>query len=72
MMSKDTGLYDMFAKPIFVGDKFRVREHNNECCEHWIVCELREDKICSSGYGLFSVKTGKLIANGVIANYRID
>jgi len=68
---KDTGLICSGAKPIFVGDKFTVTEHDNECCQHWVDCIVKEDKVCTSGFGLFSIETGKLIANAAIACYRI-
>jgi hypothetical protein len=71
MTKKDTGLIDCNCLPVLVGDKFRVREHQNECCEHWVICEVKEDPACRCGYGLFSIETGKLIANAAIANYRI-
>jgi len=71
-MKKNTGLICGGAEPIFVGDKFTVTEHDNECCDHWIDCIIKEDKNCKSGYGLFSIKARKLIANAAIACYRID
>lgn len=69
---ENTGLICSGAKPIYVGDKFMIPEHDNECCDHWIDCIIKEDTNCTSGYGLFNIKTGKLIANAGIACYRID
>jgi hypothetical protein len=68
----NTGLIDSFAKPIFVGDKFRVRRHQNICCEHMAICEVRVDPNCRCGYGLFEISTGELIANAEIASDRYE
>jgi len=60
------------AEPIYVGDKFWMKEHlNSECCEHWIKCEVKESSICASGFGLFRVDNGQLHCNAAIANYRV-
>ena len=68
---KDTGLICGNAQPIYVGDKFEVTEHQNECCNHLIKCEVKVNSECYSGYGLHDIKTGKLIANAGIATNRI-
>lgn len=69
---ENTGLICSGANPIYVGDKFTVPKHDNECCNHWIDCIIQKDINCKSGYGLFSIETGKLITNAAIACYRID
>lgn len=68
---KDTGLICSGGKPIYVGDKFTVARHQNECCNHYVDCEIQENRECRSGYGLHDIETGKLIANADIASYRI-
>jgi hypothetical protein len=68
----DTGLICCNCKPVYVGDKFMVQEHSNECCQHWILCEVRINPDCRCGYGLHDIETGKLIANAAIANYRAE
>ena len=70
-MKKDTGLICSSCLPIYVGDKFKVQRHQNECCEHWVICEVRVNSDCRCGYGLHDVETGELIANAAIASYRI-
>jgi hypothetical protein len=70
-MKKNTGLICSNCQPIYVGDKFRVQEHQNECCEHWVICEVRVNPDCRCGYGLYDIKTDKLIANAAIASYRV-
>jgi hypothetical protein len=68
----DTGLIDCGCKPIYVGDKFVVKRHQNECCEHNVICEIRVDPTCRCGYGLYEVGTDNLIANAAIANIRYE
>lgn len=72
MKAKDTGLICGNAQPIYVGDRFSVKRHFNECCNHYVDCEVREDPKCRSGYGLYEIKTGEFIVNAEIANDRID
>ncbi len=71
-MNKDTGILCSNGQPVLVGDRFEVKEHPNECCNHNIICEVLENNECLCGYGLHDVKTGKLIANASIASYRVE
>ena len=66
------GLYDMNCKPIYVGDKFIVPRHQNECCNHMVICEVRVNTDCRCGYGLHDIETGELITNAAIANERYN
>ncbi len=69
----DTGLTCTNGNPIFVGEKFYVNKHiYSECCNHEIICEVRKDEKCRSGYGLYEVKTNKFIVNADMACYRVD
>jgi hypothetical protein len=68
----NTGLIDCGCKPIYVGDKFVVKRHANDCCEHNVICEVRVDPACRCGYGLYEVDTDNLIANAAIANIRYE
>lgn len=68
----NTGLIDSNCKPIFVKDKFVVKRHQNECCEHNVICEVRVDPTCRCGYGLYEIDTDNLIANAAIANIRYE
>jgi hypothetical protein len=71
-MGKKTGLICCNALPIYVGDKFHIQKHPNGCCEHWIICEVRENPECSCGFGLYDVKTGEFVCNAAIATYRVE
>jgi len=70
-MEKNTRLVCSNSEPIYVGDKFRIQEHQNPCCEHWIICEVRENPNCHCGYGLYNVKTNEFVCNAAIATYRV-
>lgn len=65
-----TTLTDNNLQPIYLGDKFEIHRHSNECrhCKPcMVICEIRENSSCTSGYGLHCVKTGELISNGIMA-----
>ena len=75
MMTKEevcTGLECSNATPIYVGDLFEVPRHQNECCNHIVICEVIVNEKCRCGYGLHDIKTGELIANAEIASYRYE
>ena len=67
----DTGLKDANLQPINIGDRYMVKEHPNECCNHNVECEVLENKDCRCGYGLHDIKTGGLIANAEIAGTKL-
>ena len=66
------GLMDTFANFIYEGDRFTMKEHDGECCEHYIICEVKKDDISACGYGLYNIKTGKYLCNAAIANYPLE
>jgi len=67
LKGKKTELIDMNGDSILVGDRFKIKKHFNECCNHYVICEVKEDKNCLCGFGLFDIKTNKLICNAEIA-----
>ena len=56
--------------PIYTGDRFSVLRHQNECCNHWVICDVRRNAKCTSGFGLHDIVTDELIADAGIATYR--
>jgi hypothetical protein len=64
-MPADTGYTDNHCQHIYEGDQFKIPRHNNECCEHYVLCTIEWDE--KHGTWMMKDKTGEIISGMGIA-----
>jgi len=66
----DTGFVDNGLVPIRVGDYMTVPEHNNQCCEHWVKCEILWNEEWEA-YGMRSAEGKWISGMGIAGGFRV-
>lgn len=56
---------DNLLRPVYEGDQFNIPRHNNQCCEHLVLCTVEWDRKHEAW--MMKDKTGKIISGMGIA-----
>ncbi len=66
-MMVETGYCDCSLEPIFVGDKFIIPQHNNQCCNHLVKCTVERRDIPTNPCKFFLIYKNEIVAPITIA-----